>query len=128
MAYSTLSHLPTPSYFYDPISSKDDRSKAHLRAAREQPHHIRHHEFVPHSASSSPELPPANFNGFTPLRSTVVCSVCGKKYKHRSCLTKHRWEHHESWETCLKYNLTKHQQVQMMEAAQILVDMLHVAV
>ncbi|CAG8548899.1 6108_t:CDS:2 [Rhizophagus irregularis] len=56
-------------------------------------------------------------------KTTYTCHVCSKKYKHRNCLVKHLWEHHESWELCLKFNLTKHQQVQMMEAAQILVDL-----
>jgi len=56
-------------------------------------------------------------------KTTYTCNHCGKKYKHRNCLVKHLWEHHESWELCLKFNLTKHQQVQMMEAAQILVDL-----
>ncbi|CAG8486324.1 2322_t:CDS:2 [Funneliformis caledonium] len=56
-------------------------------------------------------------------KTTYTCHECGKKYKHRNCLVKHLWEHHESWELCLKFNLTKHQQVQMMEAAQILVDL-----
>ncbi|CAI2174657.1 20527_t:CDS:2 [Funneliformis geosporum] len=56
-------------------------------------------------------------------KTTYTCHECGKRYKHRNCLVKHLWEHHESWELCLKFNLTKHQQVQMMEAAQILVDL-----
>ncbi|KAF0445353.1 putative Zinc finger C2H2-type protein [Gigaspora margarita] len=56
-------------------------------------------------------------------KTTYTCHVCSKRYKHRNCLVKHLWEHHESWELCLKFNLTKHQQVQMMEAAQILVDL-----
>ncbi|CAG8458386.1 11157_t:CDS:2 [Paraglomus brasilianum] len=59
----------------------------------------------------------------TTAKTTYTCKHCGKKYKHRNCLVKHLWEHHESWELCLKFNLTKHQQVQMMEAAQILVDL-----
>ncbi|OZJ05039.1 hypothetical protein BZG36_02135 [Bifiguratus adelaidae] len=55
-------------------------------------------------------------------RASYSCDVCGKQYKHRNCLVKHNWEHHECWETCLRFNLSKHQQVQMMEAAQILVE------
>ncbi|CAG8567594.1 9088_t:CDS:2 [Acaulospora morrowiae] len=64
-------------------------------------------------------------HGSTPSvsKTTYTCHVCDKRYKHRNCLVKHLWEHHESWELCLKFNLTKHQQVQMMEAAQILVDL-----
>lgn len=51
------------------------------------------------------------------------CSQCGKQYKHRQCLLKHRWEHHTAWEETRKLCQTKHQQVQMLEAAQLLVDM-----
>lgn len=51
------------------------------------------------------------------------CEQCGKVYKHRNCLSKHRWEHHESWELTRKICATKHQQVQMLEAAQVLLEM-----
>lgn len=51
------------------------------------------------------------------------CEDCGKIYKHPSCLTKHKWEHSEEWELTSKFLLTKHQQVQMLEAAAILVSM-----
>ncbi|KAG0165221.1 hypothetical protein DFQ28_007104 [Apophysomyces sp. BC1034] len=51
------------------------------------------------------------------------CEECGKVYKHPNCLSKHRWEHSEEWELTSKLLLTKHQQVQMLEAAAILVSM-----
>ncbi|KAI8980836.1 hypothetical protein BDB01DRAFT_795795 [Pilobolus umbonatus] len=51
------------------------------------------------------------------------CNHCGKSYKHPNCLQKHRWEHSEEWELTSKLLLTKHQQVQMLEAAAILVNM-----
>ncbi|KAG2234899.1 hypothetical protein BDF21DRAFT_414644 [Thamnidium elegans] len=51
------------------------------------------------------------------------CNDCGKSYKHPNCLQKHRWEHSEEWEVTKKLSLTKHQQVQMLEAAAILVGM-----
>ncbi|KAI8875442.1 hypothetical protein K501DRAFT_289364 [Backusella circina FSU 941] len=51
------------------------------------------------------------------------CHDCGKSYKHPNCLSKHRWEHSEEWELTSKLPLTKHQQVQMLEAAAILVSM-----
>lgn len=53
------------------------------------------------------------------------CEECGKIYKHPNCLSKHRWEHSEQWELTSKLLLTKHQQVQMLEAAAILVSMDH---
>ncbi|OAD67476.1 C2H2-type zinc finger transcription factor [Phycomyces blakesleeanus NRRL 1555(-)] len=51
------------------------------------------------------------------------CDACGKVYKHLNCLVKHRWEHSDEWELTSKFLLTKHQQVQMLEAAAILVSM-----
>ncbi len=51
------------------------------------------------------------------------CDHCGKVYKHRNCLVKHGWEHHESWHLTMKHCSSKHQQVQMMEAAYVLSDM-----
>ncbi|KAI9343011.1 hypothetical protein BD770DRAFT_398423 [Pilaira anomala] len=51
------------------------------------------------------------------------CNDCGKSYKHPNCLQKHRWEHSEEWEVTKKLSLTKHQQVQMLEAAAILIGM-----
>lgn len=56
------------------------------------------------------------------------CETCGKVYKHRNCLTKHGWEHHESWALTKKWCQTKHQQVQMLEAAQVLVEMTKISV
>ena len=42
-------------------------------------------------------------------------------YKHPACLSKHRWQHTEYWSETSKYQLSKHQSVQMLEAAAILV-------
>ncbi|KAI8888052.1 hypothetical protein K501DRAFT_330097 [Backusella circina FSU 941] len=53
-------------------------------------------------------------------KTTYQCMECGKTYKHRNCLTKHVWEHSEEWELASSFLLTKHQQVQMLEAAAIL--------
>ena len=49
------------------------------------------------------------------------CQVCGKQYKHPSCLVKHRWEHTDAWKETQKLSISKHQQVQMLEAASVLV-------
>lgn len=57
------------------------------------------------------------------LTGRHTCEQCGKMYKHRNCLSKHRWEHHESWESTRKVCATKHQQVQLLEAAQVLIEM-----
>ncbi|TPX66612.1 hypothetical protein SpCBS45565_g04380 [Spizellomyces sp. 'palustris'] len=49
------------------------------------------------------------------------CETCGKVYKHPNCLLKHKWEHTEHWKEAAKFSLSKHQQVQLLEAASILV-------
>ncbi|KAF2757819.1 hypothetical protein EJ05DRAFT_500349 [Pseudovirgaria hyperparasitica] len=51
------------------------------------------------------------------------CENCGKGYKHSSCLTKHLWEHTPQWGVTSKLLISKHQQVQMLEAASVLVAM-----
>ncbi|KAK2462817.1 hypothetical protein APHAL10511_005208 [Amanita phalloides] len=48
------------------------------------------------------------------------CESCSKIYRHPSCLIKHRWEHTPHWREASKYVLSKHQQVQLLEAAAIL--------
>ncbi|GAN08519.1 hypothetical protein MAM1_0209d08033 [Mucor ambiguus] len=57
------------------------------------------------------------------LSDTHRCDECGKLYKHLKSLFKHQWEHSEYWETSSKLSLTKHQKVQMLEAASILTGM-----
>ncbi|MCJ1389501.1 hypothetical protein MMC18_002358 [Xylographa bjoerkii] len=51
------------------------------------------------------------------------CEKCGKGYKHSSCLSKHLWEHTPEWSYTSKLLISKHQQVQLLEAAQVLVTM-----
>ncbi|KAI4185275.1 MAG: hypothetical protein LQ348_004392 [Seirophora lacunosa] len=51
------------------------------------------------------------------------CEKCGKGYKHSSCLTKHLWEHRPEWSYTSKLLISKHQQVQLLEAASVLVGM-----
>ncbi|KAK4509154.1 uncharacterized protein ATC70_007504 [Mucor velutinosus] len=57
------------------------------------------------------------------LSDTHRCDECGKLYKHLKSLFKHQWEHSEYWEASSKLSLTKHQQVQLLEAASILTGM-----
>ncbi|KAJ3396706.1 hypothetical protein HDU92_002072 [Lobulomyces angularis] len=49
------------------------------------------------------------------------CSVCLKIYKHPYSLQKHSWEHTEHWSEAAKCASTKHGQVQVLEAASLLV-------
>lgn len=56
-------------------------------------------------------------------RVEVRCETCGKVYKHGSCLTKHLWEHTPEWNFTSKLLISKHQQVQLLEAASVLVGM-----
>ncbi|KAH0355075.1 hypothetical protein KCU83_g1990, partial [Aureobasidium melanogenum] len=53
----------------------------------------------------------------------LKCETCGKGYKHSSCLTKHLWEHTPEWQYTSKLLISKHQQVQLLEAASVLVAM-----
>ncbi|KAK1819403.1 hypothetical protein LTR12_006229 [Friedmanniomyces endolithicus] len=53
----------------------------------------------------------------------LKCDQCGKAYKHGSCLTKHLWEHTPEWQYTSKLLISKHQQVQLLEAASVLVAM-----
>ncbi|KAM0535614.1 hypothetical protein ACHAPP_003716 [Verticillium nonalfalfae] len=56
-------------------------------------------------------------------RVELRCEKCGKGYKHSSCLTKHLWEHTPEWSFTSKLLISKHQQVQLLEAASVLVAM-----
>ncbi|KAK5990016.1 hypothetical protein PT974_08279 [Cladobotryum mycophilum] len=56
-------------------------------------------------------------------RVEIRCETCGKGYKHSSCLTKHLWEHTPEWSYTSKLLISKHQQVQLLEAASVLVAM-----
>ncbi|TKX27603.1 hypothetical protein C1H76_0027 [Elsinoe australis] len=58
-----------------------------------------------------------------PGHGDLKCETCGKGYKHSSCLTKHLWEHTPEWAITSKLLISKHQQVQLLEAASVLVAM-----
>jgi len=56
-------------------------------------------------------------------KNDLRCDKCGKGYKHSSCLTKHLWEHTPEWAITSKLLISKHQQVQLLEAASVLLAM-----
>lgn len=57
------------------------------------------------------------------LKELLRCETCGKAYKHVSSLAKHLWEHTPEWTMTKRLLISKHQQVQLLEAASILVGM-----
>ncbi|RLV90791.1 hypothetical protein JA1_004367 [Spathaspora sp. JA1] len=57
------------------------------------------------------------------LKEELRCEACGKGYKHISSLAKHLWEHTPEWNVTKKLLISKHQQVQLLEAASILMGM-----
>lgn len=59
------------------------------------------------------------------VKEELRCEACGKGYKHISSLAKHLWEHTPEWNVTKKLLISKHQQVQLLEAASILVGMNH---
>jgi hypothetical protein len=54
------------------------------------------------------------------LKEELKCEACGKGYKHITSLAKHLWEHTAEWQSTKKLLISKHQQVQLLEAASIL--------
>ncbi|KAG6033977.1 hypothetical protein E4U41_006730 [Claviceps citrina] len=74
------------------------------------------------SRRASDDQPPSK-DGKRSNRIEVRCEKCGKSYKHGSCLTKHLWEHTPEWLLTSKLLISKHQQVQLLEAASVLVAM-----
>ncbi|KAH9274849.1 hypothetical protein BASA83_002559 [Batrachochytrium salamandrivorans] len=64
----------------------------------------------------------ASVSSSAPSQKTpYLCTSCGKKYKHPNCLAKHRWEHIDHWKETSKLSISKHQQVQLLEAASVLI-------
>ncbi|KAF4996222.1 hypothetical protein FDECE_12530 [Fusarium decemcellulare] len=91
----------------DPIDGSADEGAAKFQKARQR------------RASDGQTLK----EGKKSNRVEVRCDKCGKGYKHSSCLTKHLWEHTPEWSYTSKLLISKHQQVQLLEAASVLVAM-----
>ncbi|KAF9977362.1 hypothetical protein BGZ73_006231 [Actinomortierella ambigua] len=70
-------------------------------------------------STDAPEMPNSK-----PLEGAFSCGECPKTYKTRTALLKHQWEHSPHWGIVdSDPDMSKHQQIQLMEAAQILLDM-----
>ncbi|KAF2668388.1 hypothetical protein BT63DRAFT_274945 [Microthyrium microscopicum] len=65
----------------------------------------------------------AKVDGKRQVHGELRCETCGKGYKHSSCLYKHLWEHTPEWAITSKLLISKHQQVQLLEAASVLLLM-----
>ncbi|KAJ7474727.1 hypothetical protein FB451DRAFT_275127 [Mycena latifolia] len=94
----------------------------------------------PAAAVAMPASAPAKASTPIPISQTAAgrkkrgvdhkCESCSKIYRHPSCLIKHRWEHTPHWRTLSSLPhpsssgssgvLSKHAQVQLLEAAAIL--------
>lgn len=92
----------------------------------------KHHHVSSHNGSISSSVPSLSRDfvarriseGETGrLKEELKCEACGKGYKHISSLAKHLWEHTPEWNVTKKLLISKHQQVQLLEAASILVGM-----
>lgn len=59
----------------------------------------------------------------TPQAFSALLPSPAQIYRHPSCLVKHRWQHSPAWQESSKFLVSKHQQVQMLEAATILVHL-----
>ena len=104
-------------------------------------HHNSHSHVHPHQNHGSPMVNPPPLSTSVPslsrefvvrrisegetgrLKEELQCEACGKGYKHISSLAKHLWEHTPEWNVTKKLLISKHQQVQLLEAASILVGM-----
>ncbi|RKP09862.1 hypothetical protein THASP1DRAFT_28347 [Thamnocephalis sphaerospora] len=76
------------------------------------------------SAAANGSSNPFKFalSGRAPRNANFRCEFCGKKYINKAPLVTHRWEHHPSWLFGVRFGLPRRQQVQMMEAAQALLN------
>lgn len=76
------------------------------------------------SNKSNPLPTPSSLpNSFKKQKQKFICQECLKEYKHQNCLQKHKWEHTLAWQETSKLSISKHQQVQLLEAATVLIDL-----
>ncbi len=116
---------------FHPMSHAQSHAHSHTHP-HTQPHAHAHSRSRSHSYSMEPGAPSLSRDfvvrriseGETGrLKEELKCEACGKGYKHISSLAKHLWEHTPEWNVTKKLLMSKHQQVQLLEAASILVGM-----
>ncbi|RUS16898.1 hypothetical protein BC937DRAFT_90684 [Endogone sp. FLAS-F59071] len=127
---SSPSSPPPPSLGGRPRRHSEQLRRSRVASFSESPSAsaLRDHHSYSYRSTSPLLITPQSTTPPSSLRSTdreplFRCDDCGKAYKHPNCLAKHRWEHSPMWGMASKFLLSKHQQVQLMEAAAILVGM-----
>lgn len=116
---------------YNQAEIKDDSSSSDLNAADDESEvemsgRVKRKAHKPSSLNKKRKMsaPPGmqyhvRLSGDSP---EAFCEACGKKYKNQICLQKHQWEHHDSWDFAKRLASNKHQSVQLLEAAQALIN------
>lgn len=123
------SHSYSSTYGYSPLAPKPSTATAGENKTVAVPITIgtRHKSTSSVSGSVTSTTPAASTsaNGKPKKRGGIdyICESCAKVYRHPNCLNKHRWEHTAQWREASKFVLSKHQQVQLLEAATILSHM-----
>lgn len=135
--YTIPSRHNSVSHSHSPLSPPSS-SNIHIPAHQQHPHHHHHHHHHHHANSQtnhqqlSSSVPVLSREFVVRrisegesgrLKEELKCEACGKGYKHISSLAKHLWEHTPEWNVTKKLLISKHQQVQLLEAASILVSM-----
>ncbi|KAH8110885.1 hypothetical protein DFH11DRAFT_1880269 [Phellopilus nigrolimitatus] len=115
---STASSVPTQSYMQDIAASAGDDIEVDVEEDFDDGVSVI--ESIGGGEKRGSEKKGAK-GGKVKKRGTIFkCESCSKVYRHPSCLVKHRWEHSPHWREASKFLLSKHQQVQLLEAATIL--------
>ncbi|KAF8932182.1 hypothetical protein BGZ47_011521 [Haplosporangium gracile] len=118
---------PAPRHMMDeqmhPQQQQFDREMSHGPMAPQVQEPLARAIPAPVSAPVLTSAPPAATAAEEETADASKCPDCGKVYKHAASLLKHRWEHSVYWKPAAKFLLSKHQQVQLMEAAAILLGM-----
>lgn len=99
-------------------TDRDDASDAGLSPAAGHHHHDRN------SGSSNDGKEDADNSADGAVDTS--CPQCGKSYRQNNSFYKHLYEHHAHWQTVADtLKVSKHQQVMMMQTAELLLSLSH---